>query len=352
MSPMILATGGAGYIGIHVAAALMSAGYRVVLLDNFSNASQEAVRRLTTLGLGRATLVEGDARDAALLDRVFAEHDIAGVIHLAGLKSPVESLAIPERYYAVNLGSALEIVAAMQRHGVDRLVFSSSAAVYAPHAEIPIRESAPLEPATPYGRSKLMIERMLTDIAGADERFRSLSLRYFNPVGAHPSGMIGEDVQGTPGNLFPLIARTAAGQHPEVAVFGDDWPTSDGTGVRDFIHVCDLAEGHVAAMRWLLGSAGEQGKGRNMAVNLGTGRGVTVLEAVAAFARQAGRSVPCRMAERRPGDVAASYADPGLAAQLFGWRARRDLDAMCRDHWRWHSANPNGYRDGGVAGLG
>ena len=342
-----LATGGAGYIGTHVAAALMEAGHEVVLLDDLSNASPEAVRRLNALGLGEARLVEGDARDAALLDRLFAEGRFAGVVHLAGLKSPGESLARPGDYYAVNIGSALAVATAMRRHGVDRLVFSSSAAVYGHGATVPIREDAPLDPATPYGRSKLMIERMLGDIAAvdidSDGALRVVSLRYFNPVGAHPSGTIGEDPRGTPANLFPFIAQTAAGRRQQVEIFADDWPTPDGTGVRDFIHVCDLAEGHAAALDWLGSPAGARAAGRNLAVNLGTGRGTSVLEAVAAFGRATGGPVPHRIAPRRPGDVAASYADPALADRLFGWRARRDLDAMCRDHWRWQAANPEGY---------
>ncbi len=339
----ILATGGAGYVGTHVAAALLAAGHDVVLLDDLSNASPEAVRRLNALGFGEARLVEGDARDAALLDGVFAEGGFDGVVHLAGLKSPGESLTAPGRYYEVNTGAALAVAAAMRRHGVGRLVFSSSAAVYGHAASVPIAEDAPLDPATPYGRSKLMIERMLGDIAQADGALGVVSLRYFNPVGAHPSGTIGEDPRGEPGNLFPFIAQAAAGQRPLVRIFGDDWPTPDGTGVRDFIHVCDLAEGHVAALDWLASPEGSQAAGRNLPVNLGTGRGTSVLQAVTAFGRAAGRRVPHRTAARRPGDVAASYADPALAERLFGWRARRDLDAMCRDHWRWQAANPHGY---------
>lgn len=341
MPETILATGGAGYIGTHVAAALMAAGYRVVILDDLSNAVPEAVRRVNALGHGAAELVEGDARDAALLDRVFARHAVAGVIHLAGLKAVGESVADPARYYAVNTGTALAVAAAMVRHGVRRLVFSSSATVYGEPDAVPIPETAALRPMNPYGRSKMMVELMLGDIAAATPGMQVVSLRYFNPVGAHPGGTIGEDPRGTPNNLFPFIAQTLAGRHPAVRIFGDDWETPDGTGVRDYIHVQDLARGHVAAMDWL--RAGGETGGGSLPVNLGTGRGTSVREAVTAFAAATGRAVPHEIAPRRPGDIASFYADPARAARLFGWRARHDLAAMCRDHWAWQSANPQGY---------
>jgi UDP-glucose 4-epimerase len=337
MSKTILATGGAGYVGVHVAAELMAADYRVVILDDFSNSTPEAVRRINALGLGEAVLVEGDVRDSDLLDRVFKAHDIACVVHLAGLKAVGESVSDPARYYAVNVGGAVALTQAMTRHKVGRLVFSSSATVYGNPAVAPIPEDAPLAPTNPYGHSKLMIEQILSDVAAAEPWMHVISLRYFNPVGAHE----GEDPKGVPNNLFPFIAQAAVGRRAKLMIFGGDWPTRDGTGVRDYIHVVDLARGHVSALDHLIAGAGVAG--RNLAINLGTGRGTSVLEAVAAFAAAAGREIPYEITARRPGDVATSYADPSLAARRLGWRATRDLAAICRDHWNWQSANPDGY---------
>lgn len=336
----ILVTGGAGYIGSHVSAALLAAGYGVVVLDDLSNSSPEAIRRVNALGHGAAELVEGDCRDPAALDRALAGRAVAGAVHMAGLKAVGESMAAPERYYAVNLGSASALAEAMLRHGVTRVLFSSSATVYGDPETVPVTETAPVGPVNPYGQTKLMIERMLADMARAHKGFQALSLRYFNPAGAHPSGTIGEDPSGPPANLFPLIAQTAAGRRERVEVYGDDWPTPDGTGVRDYIHVMDLAEGHVAAMDHLMAGGAAGG---HLVLNLGMGRGVSVLEAIRAFETASGHEVPYRITDRRPGDVATLYADPGAANRLLGWQARRDIAEMCRDHWAWQSANPDGY---------
>lgn len=335
----ILVTGGAGYIGSHVSAALLAAGYDVVVLDDFSNASPLAIERVNALGHGAALVVAGDCRDGALLDRLFAAHDIAAAIHMAGLKAVGESVARPQLYYDVNLGCAVALLGAMERANVDCLLFSSSATVYGDPATVPVPETAAVGPVNPYGRTKLMIERMIADVAAARPGMRSAALRYFNPVGAHPSGTIGEDPRGAVNNLFPLIAQTAVGRRPEVLIHGDDWPTPDGTGVRDYIHVMDLAEGHVAALAHLLAL----GTGGHLVVNLGMGRGVSVREAIAAFAAASGRDIPHRVAARRAGDVAVVYADPSLANRLLGWKAIRDLAEICRDHWAWQSANPDGY---------
>ncbi len=335
MSLNVLVTGGAGYVGSHVAAELLAEGYAVTILDNFENASPDAPRRVADIGAGTPELEVADVRDARALDRVFARRRYDAVIHLAGRKAVGESVAAPLRYYDANVVGAVALFEAMGRAGVRRLVFSSSATVYGAPDRLPIAEDAPLRPTNPYGRTKRMIERILSDLVASDPEAAVVSLRYFNPVGAHDSGLIGEDPAEAPNNLFPYIAQTAAGLRPHVRVFGDDWETSDGTGLRDYVHVVDLARGHVAAVGWLLGGGG---RGRHLAVNLGTGCGSTVLEALGAFSRACGFEVPRVIAPRRPGDVAACVADPGLAERLFGWRAERDLDAMARDHWAFQSA--------------
>lgn len=339
----VLVTGGAGYVGIHVAAALMDAGHRILILDNFSNSTPLAVDRLNGLGLGHAKLVEGDVQDETLLDSIFSADRFEGVVHLAGLKAVGESVADPLRYYDTNVGGALALMAAMVRNRIARLIFSSTATVYGDPVALPIREDARLSPENPYGRSKLMIERMLQDIAVAHPWMRIISLRYFNPVGAHPSGRVGEDPKGVPNNLFPYIARTAVGALSELKVFGDDWPTPDGTGVRDYLHVMDIAEGHVAALKYLIGDGGESG--RNVAINLGSGRGTSVLDVIRIFSEITGRKIPYRIVERRPGDVAANWADPTYAERLLGWKAKLDMAKICHDHWNWQSTNPNGYGD-------
>ena len=334
----VLVTGGAGYIGSHTVLLLLEAGRRVLVLDNLSNSSREGLERVAAITGKSAEFVEGDIRDAALLDRLFQEHAIGSVIHFAGLKAVGESVAQPLRYYDCNVTGSLRLLEAMDRAGVRNLVFSSSATVYGDPASVPIREDFPLSATNPYGATKLHIEDMLRDLHRADPRWSVALLRYFNPVGAHESGRIGEDPNGEPNNLMPYVAQVAVGQREQLRVFGDDYNTPDGTGVRDYIHVMDLAEGHLAALEALARDGGL------ITTNLGTGRGYSVLEMVRAFAAASGREVRYQIAERRPGDVASCYADPAHAKQVLGWEAKRGIDTMCADHWRWQSDNPNGYR--------
>ncbi len=334
---MILLTGATGYIASHTWLALHEAGFRVAGLDDFSNSSPEVLRRLAALGADISNFTRADVRDKAALDALFASGEIEAVVHFAALKAVGESVAEPLRYYAVNVGGLVALAEAMQRHGCRTIVFSSSATVYGQPEQLPIREDAPLTATSPYGATKLVSEGILRDMQASDPAWRVALLRYFNPVGAHPSGALGEDPRGTPNNLMPYVAQVAVGKRPRLQVFGGDYDTPDGTGVRDYLHVLDLAEGHVAALRRLL--AGD----RAITVNLGTGRGSSVLELVRAFERASGRPVPYDIVPRRPGDVASCYADPSLAERLLGWRATRDLDAMCADTWRWQTANPNGF---------
>ena len=334
----VLVTGGAGYIGSHTVLLLLEAGRRVLVLDNLSNSSRESLERVAAITGKRAEFVEGDIRDTALLDRLFQEHRIGSVIHFAGLKAVGESVAQPLRYYDCNVTGSLRLLEAMDRAGVRHLVFSSSATVYGDPASVPIREDFPLSATNPYGATKLHIEDMLRDLHRADPRWSVALLRYFNPVGAHESGRIGEDPNGEPNNLMPYVAQVAVGKREQLRVFGDDYDTPDGTGVRDYIHVMDLAEGHLAALDALARDGGL------ITTNLGTGRGYSVLEMVRAFAAASGREVRYQIAERRPGDVASCYADPAHAKQVLGWEAKRGIDTMCADHWRWQSENPNGYR--------
>lgn len=334
---MILVTGGAGYIGSHTVVELLSAGHDLLILDNFSNSSPRVLERIEQISGKRPAVIEGDIRDATLLDKLFAAYDISAVVHFAGLKAVGESVEQPMRYYDNNVVGSLRLFEAMAKAGVHRLVFSSSATVYGdPHA-VPIDESFPLQATNPYGRSKLHIEEMLRDIGRSDPQWRVALLRYFNPVGAHASGLIGEDPQGIPNNLMPFVAQVAVGRRAELSVFGSDYVTPDGTGVRDYIHVVDLARGHLAAL-----SALDKREGV-FPVNLGTGRGYSVLEVVAAFEKACGRKIAYRLVDRRPGDVASCYADPERARQVLGWSAERDIDTMCTDAWRWQSANPLGY---------
>ena len=336
---MILLTGATGYIASHTWLALEAAGFRVAGLDDFSNSSPEVLKRLAALGADVSRFVRADVRDRAALDAIFAAGEIDAVVHFAALKSVGESVAAPLGYYAVNVGGLVTLAEAMRAHGCRTIVFSSSATVYGQPERLPIREDAALSATNPYGATKLIGEGLLRDVERSDPSWRVALLRYFNPVGAHESGTIGEDPRGAPNNLMPYIAQVAVGKRDKLQVFGNDYDTADGTGVRDFLHVMDLAEGHVAALRHLLDG------NRSLTINLGTGRGTSVLELVHAFERASGRRVPYEIAPRRPGDVAACWADPSLAAATIGWTARRDLDAMCADAWRWQSANPNGYAE-------
>ena len=335
-SPLVLLTGAAGFIGSHTWLALLAAGFRVVGLDDFSNSSPEVLNRLQTLSGKAPDFVRGDVCDAATLDAVFARERVAAVVHFAAFKAVGESAAKPLAYYANNIGGLLALTQAMTRHDCKTLVFSSSATVYGKPESLPIREDAALSATNPYGATKLMGENILRDVGRADPAWAIALLRYFNPVGAHESGLIGEDPRGIPNNLLPFVTQVAVGRRERLQVFGSDYDTVDGTGVRDYIHVVDLANGHVDALRYLLREK------RSITANLGTGQGHSVLEVVRAFERASGRPVPLDMVARRPGDVDATYADASLARELLGWQATRGLDAMCADSWRWQSMNPNG----------
>jgi UDP-glucose 4-epimerase len=325
----ILVTGGSGYIGSHACVALLAAGHGVTVVDDLSNSRPEVLDRIARIAGRRPLFFKGDVRDRALLRTVFAASPIDAVIHFAGLKAVGESVAQPLRYYDCNVGGAISLCQVMAESAVKTLIFSSSATVYGDPASVPIREDFPRSTTNPYGASKLMIEDILADLAQADREWRIARLRYFNPVGAHSSGLIGEEPNGIPNNLLPYVAQVAAGDRQQLSVFGNDYPTPDGTGVRDYIHVMDLVEGHLAALDYLLD------KGGLLTVNLGTGCGYSVLDMVRAFAAASGRPVPYTLVPRRPGDIAACYADPALAAELLGWQARRGIDEMCGDAWRW-----------------
>ncbi len=327
---MILVTGGAGFIGSHTCVALAEAQIPYLILDNFCNSRRSVLERLERITGKAPQWIEGDVRDGALVERVLKEHAIEGVIHFAALKAVGESVREPLRYYDNNVAGTVTLLRAMQSAGVRTLVFSSSATVYGEPATLPIQEDFPLSATNPYGWTKLMMEQVLADVDHAEPgQWRIARLRYFNPVGAHESGLIGEDPQDVPNNLLPYVAQVAVGLRESLSVYGDDYPTPDGTGVRDYIHVCDLADGHVAALRYLRQNPGL------LTVNLGTGRPVSVLEMVRGFERASGRPVPYKIVARRPGDVAQCWADPALAEQLLSWRARLDLDRMCQDAWRW-----------------
>ena len=335
----VLVTGGAGYIGSHTCLVLLEAGHDVVVADNLSNSKEESLRRVRALTGRPLTFHRVDLLNRHGLDEVFRREPVDAVLHFAGLKAVGESVAQPLRYFHNNVTGTLILCEVMAHHGVKTLVFSSSATVYGDPHTVPITEDFPLSATNPYGRSKLMIEEILRDLQRADPEWRIAILRYFNPVGAHASGQIGEDPNGIPNNLLPYIAQVAVGRLPELTIHGTDYPTPDGTGVRDYIHVMDLAAGHERALERLKTQAGV------ITYNLGTGRGRSVLEMVAAFERASGRKLPYRSAPRRPGDVAACWADPGLARAELGWTAHRDVDEMCADAWRWQSANPSGYPD-------
>ena len=336
----ILVTGGAGYIGSHTCIELLEAGYTPIVLDNLSNSSTIALDRVEAITGEKIPFIEGDVRDPAILDAVFNDHDIYGVIHFAGLKAVGESVAQPFRYYDNNIAGSICLFNAMQNHQVKRIIFSSSATVYGDPASVPIKEDFPVSATNPYGRSKLHIEEILQDIYVADSNWHIALLRYFNPVGAHKSGLIGEDPNDIPNNLMPYISGVAVGRYEILCVFGGDYPTPDGTGVRDYIHVVDLAKGHVKALQ-----AFENDQVDNLfTVNLGTGKGLSVLEMVQAFAQASNQEVPYQIVERRPGDIACCYADPALAKELLGWEAQFGIQEMCDDTWRWQSKNPQGYK--------
>lgn len=333
----VLVCGGAGYIGSHTCVELIEAGHDVVVFDNFSNASRVALQRVERITGRDLAVVEGDIRDHAELRHIFAARAIDAVIHFAALKSVGESWEKPLDYFENNISGTVTLLQAMVDAGVRRLVFSSSATVYGVPDQCPITESAPLRVTNPYGRTKLVAEQLIDDLCASDPRFKAGILRYFNPVGAHESGLIGEDPAGTPNNLMPYVCQVAVGKRPHLQVFGKDYPTSDGTGVRDYIHVIDLARAHVKALEYMAAS------GQCLTVNLGTGKGYSVLEVVAAFEKASGRPVPVKFCDRRPGDVAECYASPKLASRLIGWTAEHDLQRMCQDAWRWQSSWPNGY---------
>ena len=333
----VLVTGGAGYIGSHTCVELLEAGHSVTVVDNLCNSNEKSLRRVREITGRGLDFVRADLRDGAALDRILREQRFDAAIHFAGLKAVGESVQRPIDYYENNVGGTLSLCRALARAAVRNLVFSSSATVYGDPASVPIREDFPLCATNPYGRSKLFIEEILKDLHGADPTWSLVLLRYFNPVGAHPSGRIGEDPGGIPNNLMPFVAQVAVGKLPRLRVFGDDYPTPDGTGVRDYIHVVDLARGHLAALEKLREAPGV------VVYNLGTGRGYSVLEMVAAFERASGRPIPYEIVARRPGDIATCYADPALAREELGWQAELGIDAMVTDTWRWQSQNPNGY---------
>ena len=363
----VLVTGGAGFIGTHTVIELLEQGYSVVIVDNLYNSKLEAVRRVRKIaGIGeddpRLAFYEADILDRDALERIFNEHPIDAIIHFAGYKAVGESVQKPLEYYWNNIAGTLTLLDVAREHGVKNIIFSSSATVYGEPDSVPLTESSPKHDATnPYGWTKSMLEQMLTDLYGGDDEWNVVLLRYFNPIGAHESGLIGEDPKGIPNNLTPYVAQVAIGKLPAVGVFGDDYDTPDGTGVRDYIHVVDLARGHVAALDWMAGRVGT-GKATDIAsipgaqaadgtrsgvgvFNLGTGKGTSVLEVISAFEKACGKPVPYEIKPRRDGDIAENYADPQKAREEMGWEAQYDIDRMCEDIWRWQSMNPDGYQE-------
>lgn len=334
----ILVTGGAGYIGSHTCVELLAAGYEVIVVDSLVNSSPVALDRVQRIAGKPLRHYRTDIRDRDALEAIFSAHQIEAVIHFAGLKAVGESVAMPLPYYQNNIVGSLILCEVMAKAGVKKIVFSSSATVYGEPDQLPIKEDFPLSATNPYGRSKLFIEDMLRDLSSADPEWHIALLRYFNPVGAHPCGLIGEDPAETPNNLMPYIAQVAVGKLAQLSVFGSDYPTPDGSGVRDYIHVLDLANGHLKALEALAGQAGV------LTVNLGTGRGYTVLEIIRAFEKASGRQIPHKIVGRRAGDIACCYADPSLAKELLGWQASCGIEKMCEDTWRWQTMNPDGYR--------
>ena len=338
----VLVTGGAGFIGSHTVVDLLQNGYRAIIVDDLSNASEKVIDRITTIvgpeAAANLSVYVADVNDRDALERIFTENDVDRVIHFAGFKAVGESVTKPIEYYSNNLGNTLTLVDVMREHGVKSIIFSSSATVYGDPDSLPLTEESPKKPATnPYGWTKWMIEQILTDLHTADPEWNVVLLRYFNPIGAHPSGLMGEDPKGIPNNLLPYVAQVAIGKREAVHVFGNDYDTPDGTGVRDYIHVCDLASGHVAALNWMNGKTGVE------IFNLGTGKGTSVLEIIKAFSAACGKELPYVIEPRRAGDVTANYADCTKAKEQMGWEARYGIDEMCRDSWNWQSRNPNGY---------
>jgi UDP-glucose 4-epimerase len=333
----ILVTGGAGYIGSHTCVELLNAGFDVVVFDNFSNSKSTSLERVETITGRKLHFKQGDVRDKNALRSLFTEFQIDAVIHFAGLKAVGESVKLPLKYYDNNVAGSVALLEIMAECKVNNFVFSSSATVYDAPGDQPIREDFPLKPTNPYGQSKLMVENILRDLAISNPEWRIAILRYFNPVGAHSSGLIGEDPNGIPNNLMPFVSQVAVGRLQELSVFGNDYPTPDGTGVRDYIHVVDLAQGHLAALNALQKNQGL------LTVNLGTGTGYSVLDMVKAFETASGKNIPYKVVARRAGDIAICYADPKSAKEILGWQARFDIQAMCRDTWHWQSLNPKGY---------
>jgi len=333
----ILVTGGAGFIGSHTCVELLNAGFGVVVIDNLVNSNAQSLKRVEQITGKKLAFYEADARDETALTRIFDEHAITGAIHFAALKSVGESVAKPIEYYRNNVDSLLVLLDVMRARNVKNIVFSSSATVYGMPKSVPIDESFPLSATNPYGQSKLIAEQILRDLEISDPSWRIATLRYFNPVGAHESGLIGEDPAGVPNNLMPYVAQVAVGKLERLRIFGSDYPTPDGTGVRDYIHVVDLARGHIKAIDAL------QSLDRSFVVNLGTGQGYSVLDVVKAFETASGKPVPYELVARRPGDIAECYANPAAAAALIGWQAEHGIERMCADHWRWQSQNPKGF---------
>lgn len=338
MFETVLVTGGTGYVGSHACVALTEAGYKVIILDNFSNSSPIVLERLKSIVGASIELIEGDVRNFELLCQIFSRFHIKAVIHFAGLKAVGESIAHPLDYYDNNVRGTLELLKAMNLSNVRTLVFSSSASVYGDPGSGPTTEDSPLVVTSPYGRSKLFIEDILQDLYLSAPEWSIARLRYFNPIGAHASGLIGEDPKGKPANLVPYISHVAVGRQPKLYIYGNDFPTYDGTAIRDYIHITDLADGHVAALRYCLGG------GKTLTVNLGTGKGASVFDVVKAFEKASSRPIPYQIVARRPGDAAECLADPSLAFKLLGWKATRDLDQMCEDSWRWQAQNPHGFK--------
>lgn len=335
-SDVVLITGGAGYIGSHTCIELINAGYNLVVLDNLSNSSFKALERVESITGRKINFIQGDICNLNDLEQVFQAHQVRAVIHFAGLKAVGESVQQPLKYYKNNVLGTLQLLEVMQKHDCKKIVFSSSATVYGDPEEVPIKESAQLQATNPYGRSKLMVEEVLRDLYASDNQWSIALLRYFNPVGAHSSGLIGENPKGIPNNLMPFISQVAVGKRKELSVFGGDYPTKDGTGVRDYIHVVDLAKGHVKALQKLESPCFHT-------LNLGTGQGYSVLEMIKAFEHASGRIIPYTITERRAGDVSECYADPTLAKEILGWQAEKTLEDMCKDSWIWQNKNPDGY---------